>query len=34
MLYNVSMKWLEGDCREKIGLLAELIVDAIYTREV
>ena len=32
MLYNVSMKWLEEDCREEIGLLAELIVDAIYTR--
>lgn len=33
MLYNVSMKWLEGDCCEEIGLLAELIVDAIYTRD-
>ena len=32
MLYNVSMKWLENDCREEIGLLAELIVNAIYTR--
>ena len=33
MLYNVSMQWLEDDCREEIGLLAELIVDAIYTRD-
>ncbi len=32
MLYNVSMKWLENDCREEIGILASLIVDAIYTR--
>ena len=33
MLYNVSMQWLEDDCREETGLLAELIVDAIYTRD-
>ena len=33
MLYNVSMKWLEDDCRKEIGLLAKLIVDAIYTKD-
>lgn len=31
MLYNVSMKWLEDDCAEAISVMAELIVDAVYT---
>ena len=30
MLFNVSMKWLDEDCREDISKLAELIIDAIY----
>lgn len=31
MLYNVSMKWLEDDCKEDPRVLAEMIVDAIYS---
>jgi len=30
MLFNVSMKWLDEDCKEDRNKLAELIVDAIY----
>ena len=30
MLFNVSMKWLDEDCREDISKLAKLIIDAIY----
>ena len=32
MLYNVSMKWLEGDCTEDITTLATLIVNAVYNK--
>ena len=30
MLYNVSMQWLENDCKEDIQMLAALVVDTIY----
>ena len=30
MLYNVSMRWLENDCKEDIRTLAALVVDTIY----
>ncbi len=30
MLFNVSMAWLDNDCKEDINTLAELIVSAIY----
>lgn len=30
MLFNVSMKWLDEDCKEDRNKLAELIVDSIY----
>ncbi len=30
MLFNVSMAWLEGDCKESVASLAELIINAIY----
>lgn len=30
MLFNVSMAWLDNDCREEIPALARSIVDAIY----
>ncbi len=30
MLFNVSMAWLDNDCKEDIDALAELIVSAIY----
>ncbi len=30
MLFNVSMEWLDNDCKEDINSLAEMIVNAIY----
>lgn len=30
MLFNVSMAWLENDCKEPIENLAKTVVDAIY----
>ncbi len=30
MLFNVSMAWLDNDCKEDIHSLAKMIVDAIY----
>ncbi len=30
MLFNVSMAWLDNDCKEDIDTLAETIVSAIY----
>ncbi len=30
MLYNVSMAWLDRDCKENIHDIAEMIVNAIY----
>ncbi len=30
MLFNVSMAWLDTDCKEDINALAEMIVSAIY----
>lgn len=30
MLFNVSMAWLDNDCKEDINALAEMIVNAIY----
>lgn len=30
MLFNVSMAWLDNDCRDDINSLAEMIVNAIY----
>ncbi len=30
MLFNLSMKWLDDDCRQDMTELAELVVDAIY----
>ena len=30
MLFNVSMAWLDNDCKDDIDTLAELIVNAIY----
>lgn len=30
MLFNISMAWLDSDCTEEIGTLAETIVDKIY----
>lgn len=32
MLYNVSMKWLEDDCKEDAQTLAAMIVEAIYDK--
>lgn len=31
MLFNVSMAWLDNDCREEIQGLAKMIVNAIYS---
>lgn len=30
MLFNVSMAWLDNDCKEEINALAETVLDAIY----
>lgn len=30
MLFNVSMEWLDNDCKEDINVLAETIMSAIY----
>lgn len=30
MLFNMSMAWLDGDCKEEIDDLARTLVDAIY----
>ncbi len=30
MLFNVSMAWLDNDCKDDINTLAEMIVSAIY----
>ena len=30
MLFNVSMAWLDNDCEEDVGALADLMVNAIY----
>lgn len=30
MLFNVSMAWLDNDCKESVEELAEMFVDAIY----
>ncbi len=30
MLFNISMAWLDNDCKEDINGLAEIIVNAIY----
>ncbi len=30
MLFNVSMAWLDNDCKEDIDTLSEMIVSAIY----
>lgn len=30
MLFNVSMIWLDNDCRESVQELAKIIVEAIY----
>lgn len=30
MLFNVSMKWLEDDCKEPVESLSKTIVNAIY----
>ena len=30
MLFNVSMAWLDNDCADDVGLLADMMVDAIY----
>lgn len=30
MLFNVSMIWLENDCKESIESLAKIVVDAVY----
>lgn len=30
MLFNVSMAWLDNDCKEDINALSEMIVSAIY----
>ena len=30
MLFNVSMAWLDGDCKESEQTLAEMVVDSIY----
>lgn len=30
MLFNVSMKWLDNDCKEPIETLAQMVVNAIY----
>lgn len=30
MIFNVSMAWLDNDCKEPAEALANLIVDAIY----
>ncbi len=33
MLFNVSMAWLDGDCRSEIGDIAAMIVNAIYSAQ-
>lgn len=30
MLFNVSMAWLDGDCKEPVEQMAQVMVDAIY----
>ncbi len=30
LVFNVSMAWLDNDCRESIDSLAEMIIDTIY----
>ena len=30
MLFNVSMAWLDNDCADDVGFLADMMVDAIY----
>ncbi len=30
MLYNVSMAWLDNDCKDDINALAEMVIGAIY----
>ena len=30
MLFNVSMAWLDNDCKEPVETLAQMMVDAIY----
>ena len=33
MLYNVSMAWLDEDCKTSVDDLSNLIIDAIYPKE-
>lgn len=30
MIFNVSMAWLDNDCKEPVETLAQMVVDAIY----
>lgn len=30
MLFNVSIKWLDNDCKEPVKTLAQMVVNAIY----
>ena len=30
MLFNVSMKWLDNNCKVPVNTLAQMVVDAIY----
>lgn len=34
MLFNVSMAWLDNDCKESVEELAQMFIDAIYSEEV
>lgn len=31
LVFNVSMAWLDNDCRESIDSLAEMVIDTIYS---
>lgn len=33
MLYNISMSWLDEDCKTSVDDLSNLIIDAIYPKE-
>lgn len=30
MLFNVSMAWLDNDCKQEINVIADMIVSSIY----
>lgn len=30
MLFNISMAWLDGDCKEPVDAIARTVIDAVY----